>query len=258
MKMIAVVPLRYHPGNQWMHIRELCGKDEQSVAGARSIDALCLLDRILPPPGGIGTPLSPASLPVADRDRLLTAVYINTYGPVINTTVTCPYCKSKFDLGFTLDEWANDIEKGKKDPLNGKVTPYPFTTPGGIRFRLPTGDDELAVMGFEISMAEAGLLQRCIPEDTVKYDDELLQKAMQETAPLADREFEAPCPECGGKQWFHFNMQQYLLSSLLQEKETLVAEIHHLARYYGWGLSEILDLPRTLRKSYVNRAVAAG
>ena len=52
-------------------------------------------------------------------------------------------------------------------------------------------------------------------------------------------------------QIFHFNLQEYLLTSLTKEKDNLVAEVHMLARFYGWGLNEILELPRSSRKSYV-------
>lgn len=231
----------------------MCGKDEQSVAGTRSIDAICLIDRLLQEIGGSDSVIpGAAKLPIPDRDRLLTAVYFNTYGSQIETTITCNACSSRFDLNFSLDEWVQDITTGQAGRTNGQKGDYPFKAPGGVEFRLATGEDEMAVMGMEPAMAEAELLKRCLPEGTREYNSNILQQAMQDIAPLVDAEFEAQCPECTENQIMHFNLQQYLLSSLLKEQKKLVMEVHQLARAYGWGLNEILNLPRSIRHSYVS------
>jgi len=256
--MITVLPLRFLPGNKWVHIRELCGKDEQSIAGTRSIDAICLLDQLIQDfPQTNQSITHSAFLPVADRGRLMMAVYFNTYGLRIENTVTCPSCSSRFDLSFTMDEWVDDLTKVKPESLKRGEGDYPFKAPGGVKFRLPTGEDEIAVMGMEPKAAEAELLRRCLQDGTRKYDPELLQKTMHEIAPLADAEFEARCPECSRMQWLHFDLQQYLLSSLLNERNKLVNEIHLLSKAYGWGLTEILELPRSTRRSFIAFAVTS-
>ena len=248
--MITVVPLRFLPGNRWIHIRELCGNDEQSVSGTRSIDAICLLDRIIENIRGSESVITgSATLPVPDRERLLTAVYFNTYGSTIETTVSCSSCNCQFDLNFTINEWIEELTTGNIGKLNGNA--YPYLSPDGLTFRLPTGEDEMAVMGLDPSMAETELLKRCIPEGTGNFSPDLLQQAMQEAAPLADTDIETICPECSEKQPLHFNLQQYLLSSLIKEQKKLVVEVHQLTKAYGWGLNEILKLPRSIRRSYL-------
>jgi hypothetical protein len=250
--MISVIPLRFLPGYKWAQIRELCGKDEQSVAGTRSVDAICLMDRILQGSNGnVQVVSASATLPVPDRDRLLTAVYFNTYGSKIETTISCPSCNERFDLSFSLDEWVNDLATVSSQKLSGKDDAYPFLAPGGIKFRLPTGEDEMVVMGKEPATAATELLNRCIHGGSGPYDTDLIQKTMHEIAPLADAEFEAQCPECSEKQLLHFNLQQYLLSSLLNEQKKLVIEVHRLASAYGWGLNEIMELPRSIRRTYI-------
>jgi hypothetical protein len=250
--MISVIPLRFLPGYKWAHIRELCGKDEQSVADTRSVDAICLMDRILQGSNGNVQVVSASDiLPIPDRDRLLTAVYFNTYGSKIETTVLCPSCNNRFDLSFSLEEWVNDLTADSSQKLNGKDCAYPFMAPGGIKFRLPTGADEMAVMGMEPGTAAKELLKKCIPEGSGQYNPDLIQMAMHEMAPLADAEFEAKCPECSEIQLLHFNLQQYLLSSLLNGQKKLVIEVHRLASAYGWGLNEIMELPRSIRGTYI-------
>ncbi|MCX6243079.1 MAG: hypothetical protein NTU98_00090 [Bacteroidetes bacterium] len=249
--MITVVPLRFLNGMNWVHLRELCGKDEQSVAGTRSVDAMCLLDRIIVFPGQEQLLPRSAILAVPDRDRVLMAVYFNTYGNTVRSTVICSSCKKNYDVSFSLEEWYRELQKPAERKPNGKGTEYPFKTPRGVKFRLPTGEDEMEVVSMEPGQAEAEMLRRCIPEGTLKYNSDQLQKSMQEVAPLADAEIEANCPECSVSQILHFNLQQYMLSSLMKEKDNLAAEVHLLARFYGWGLNEILELPRSSRKSYV-------
>lgn len=250
--MSSVIPLRFTGGNRWVQLRAMCGKDEQAVTGTRSIDAMGLLDRLIQkhPDNGFmasGT----AALPVADRDQLLLAVFVDNYGPAIVTTVCCNACECKFEIDFSVTELTDSLMQEHAECVQGKDTTYPFRIPGGTPFRLPTGEDELAVLGMQPEEAAAELLSRCLPAGAKKNNTTTLQQAMQKTAPLLDAEFEARCPECSGVQWFHFNLQHYLLTSLMNEREKLVAEVHLLAKAYGWGLNEILELPRKIRKSHV-------
>ena len=134
---------------------------------------------------------------------------------------------------------------------NGNSSDFPFSIGNKLKFRLPTGEDELAVMGYGIDKSAEVLVKRCIPELARKINLDDILKTMQEFAPLSDAEIEAQCPECSKISNLHFSLQQYLLSSLLKEHDILTAEIHLLARTYGWGLNEILSLPRGTRRSFV-------
>jgi hypothetical protein len=250
--LITVIPLQFAAGNKWVHIRELCGNDEQSVAGTRSIDAIILLNRLLQiGPEAEHIVKNSESLTIPDRDSLLIAVYIDTYGFKIETAIACSFCKNRFEINFSLEDLKKNLHENKYKQLKGNDLAYPFKVPGGMKFRLPTGEDEMAVMGFEPERSENELLKRCLPEGTQKFDKNILQKAMQKVGPLADAEIEAQCHECSGMHMLHFNLQQYLLSSLIKERETLVAEVQLLAKTYGWGLNEILELPRSSRRSFV-------
>ncbi len=120
-----------------------------------------------------------------------------------------------------------------------------------MKFRLPTGEDELAVMGYDIDKSAEELIKRCIPELARKTNLDNILKTIQEFAPLSDAEIEAQCSECSMISNLHFSLQQYVLSSFLKERDILTAEIHLLARTYGWGLNEILSLPRGDRRSFV-------
>jgi len=251
--MINLIPVLYLPGNRWFRIRELRGSDELSVCGTGTIDAICLLDRLRQDVAGIGNPLSGAAqLPVPDRHRLLTALYLNTFGEKVSTTVTCRTCGKPYDISFFLTEWKTGLIDGKSICKGDPESIYPFETNSGVKFRFPTGEDEISVAGVESALAENLLMNRCLQEDPEKADLLLLQETMGKIAPLADADIDTECPECSAPQNFHFSIQHYLLSSLLKEQKKLVAEIHQIARFYGWGLAEILDLPRSMRFSFFN------
>ena len=251
--MINFIQLEFTPGNKWLLLDEINGATEQRVNGTKSVDAILLLDGCINKMVESEYSFDNASeLTIADRERALVAIYQNTYGPKVNSVVKCNTCNQPFDLDFKLDEVVNSFRPQgeiKKEDVNGR---YVYTTDTNLSFRLCTGADELAVMGMDALQAEVEIMRRCLLEgemDSVKSE---LPDLMEKVAPLFDTEFDANCPECSSKQKFHFNLQQYLLTSLIQEKKQLTLEAHSLATAYNWGLAEILELPRTQRRMFMN------
>lgn len=243
---------------RWACVREITGRVELAVEGTSVIDALRLLDAVLLPlPGGAVGPGEAATLAAPDRDRLLAAVFTATYGPRVESTVTCESCGAPFDLEFSLDDYCRqaDGEAGA-----GSVTPAgdgTFVTASGARFRFPTGADEIAAAGLPLPEAAAALMRAALPDTRAASGAaaaglaEEIQAGMAAVAPLLQGELAAVCPECEASQAIWFDIQHYLLASLLAEQPRLDREIHALATAYGWGLDEILDLPRRRRRALV-------
>lgn len=250
--MIESVALTYQPGYAWVCLRELCGKDEQQIMGARSLDAIHLLEGMASiRTSEDGPKCALRNISIADRDRILAVIYKNAFGPRVSTTVKCTSCGKPFDIDFSLDDLIDSL--GSNPEVTSEVGDgcYVFAY-DHIRFRLPTGADELAVMGMEPEQARKALFSRCLLQGDEEAISNGLADRMEEVAPLIDTDFEAACPECSSQPQLHFNLQQYLLSSLVMEQRVLVAEVHLLARAYSWGLNEILELPRSIRRAYVN------
>lgn len=246
------VPLDFVPGSTWASLRELCGHDEQLAGEAGAVEAIRLLDRLLVATSG--TDMGPGKagvLTAADRDRLLAAIYIHTYGSRIAGTIHCNNCDAPFDIDFSLEELLSHIYDGTNQTNVEKEHDGAFRRPDGSRFRLPTGEDECAVLGISPEEAENELLRRCALEGDPTGDTESLQRTMKDLAPLLDLDLEARCPECNTQQMVHFDIQHYLFSALIQEQKQLALEVHRLAKAYGWSLNEILQLPRSSRRTYV-------
>lgn len=237
-------------------LRELNGFDEQSVCNLDTATAIGLLDRLLVrTPGSSAEHLKAVELTPAERDRLLAALYERTFGSRIESTARCTLCGDLFDLTFEIGDLLAAC--GFAEPSSSfrsevcREADGTFVLPSGLRFRLPTGEDEMAVVGLPPEQAELALLHSCIIESKKGVDLDAVQQAMEDVAPVLNLDLDAHCPECGGKQLLHFDIQFYLLRALEQQNKQVAREIHRLAVAYGWSLNEILGLSRTQRRTFV-------
>jgi hypothetical protein len=233
-------------------IRDLCGFDEQIVDDTDTVTVIRLLDQMLVAQTETDLPSGRAAeMAAADRERLIAAVYKQTFGDRVKSTINCSQCNEPFDLDFEVSDLLTTLgeEQGKIETIRSKEGD--FILENGCRFRLPSGIDEMAVFGLPLEEAQKILLSRCIIEGDPERNGKHVQDAMQKLAPVAEIDLDAPCPECGETQSVHFSLQSYLLAALRQERPRLIREVHRLATAYGWGLNEILSLPRSQRRSFV-------
>jgi hypothetical protein len=261
------------PGGRWAAIRPLCGHDERALVGPSGLLATELLDRVLVEmPGTTVTPGRAWELAVCDRDRLLAAVYTQTFSDRIETDVPCLECSKGAQVGFSLAEWIagqqpDEAGRELRGIVAGPDESCFYTLDDGVRFRLPTGLDQRELAGLELERARALLLGRCVladahsshahtvgdlgPETRAK-----IEAAIEYLGPTIDDQFTVECQECHASREVRFDIQQYLLRALEHERRYLTREIHYLACSYGWSLTEILDLPRDERRAFVELVVA--
>ena len=221
------------------------------MQGSSTADAVRLLDALLVDLPGAAVVSGGASELIAhDRDRLLASVYVRNFGLTVESTVNCTACDEAFDLSFNLKELEDDIvSDGAEIEAEEDGS---FRLPSGLQFRLPRGEDEISVQALPIDEAAAALLRKCLADGgKLNGEGEELQLAMEAIAPVMDLALSASCPECGHIENMQFDLQHYLLTLLLQARERLLHEIHRLATAYGWGLNEILGLPRSQRQLLV-------
>jgi len=241
------IPLRFAgPGNVAC-LRELTGRDEYGVGGSDTANAIGLLSNLLRFASNTQS-MQAADLVASDRDLLLAAIYKRAFGDRIESTLNCGQCKQPFDLGFSLAQVIESLDNTAQpgewtDLKNGQ-----YETSKGSRFRLPTGNDELAVMGLSPEEAESLLLQRCADESWERID---LERSLEQVAPLIDLELVARCAECGHVHTVQFDIQTYLLGALVSERRRLLSDINCIAGAYSWSLDEILSLTRSDRRQLV-------
>lgn len=248
---VTYVALSFAPEVSWAGLRELCGHDEQMVDSIDTSAAIQLLDRLLVN-GQVGTlkPGSAGTLNAADRDRLLAALYVRTYGSRIAGSITCHTCSEPFDLEFDLTELLASLQPSPESSSRLEDGQPAFSLDDGRQFRLPTGEDELAIWHLSPDEAERELLRRCVIDGDPLAEPHTIQAAMNGIAPVVALDLKGECPECNTLASIRFDIQSYLLSTLRLEQPRLAQEVHRLARFYSWGLNEILGLTRTQRRTY--------
>jgi hypothetical protein len=249
--VLAQVPLQFTPDYRWAVLRELNGTDEAVVSNTRIRGAIALIDCLLVnSPEGLA-PGQAARLTAPDRDRVLASIYQGTFGSVIESTVRCRHCHTSFDVRFALPDLIQQLSPSSTIEAVEALPNGVFQLSDGCQFRLPTGEDECAVLGLSPDQAIARLLQRCVITASNSPEPVQLQKAMSEVAPLLDLDLDTVCPECSHFQSIHFDMQSYLLTALEQEQRRLMQEVHRMAIAYGWSLTEILGLSRRHRRELI-------
>jgi hypothetical protein len=250
--MAKSIPLRFAGDGRIARLRELRGRDEYAVRGMSTANAIALLASLLEPDPATGTDkLQAADLVAADRDRLLAAVYQSAFGDRIESTLTCEGCGEPFDLHFSLDELVGAVAETKTDGGLKVLGNGRFEAPNGVTFRLPTGSDELAGSGMSAAELECLLLSRCTLEGTWTDGYVSFEELLEQVAPLIDLELVARCPECIYAQTVQFDIQSYLLGSIVAERRRLLSEINRIAKAYSWSLEEILSLSRSDRLHFV-------
>ncbi len=232
-------------GRRWALVHELCGVDEQSVGGRSSLDAVRLLDRLLVEgPGTAVEPGSAGSLTIPERDLLLAAVWQMSWSDGIDGTLTCSACDEPFDFAFDLDDVAEQVRSATAGLPCDHGT---YTTTDGLRFRLPTADDERAVFGLTEGAAEEELLRRCIVTGALDGDVDSdsgapagdIEAAMESVGSGIDVDVDVRCPECAAVQVVRFQIQDYLLGAITSDWRGLVDDVHRIALAFAgaWARS---------------------
>ena len=239
------VALEFRSG--WVALRELRGCDEDSIEETTTEAAIALIDRLLcDVPGAALRPGQAAELTAPDRDRLLADIYRRNIDGRIESTMTCTACTAPLDIDFELAALIDNLHGELTKPGDGI-----YRLADGRAFRLPTGVDELATAFVAAEQATAILARACVVEGDPDRDQEALARAMEAAAPLVDLDLDATCAECAATQSLHFDLQHFMLSRIVADRPSRALDVHRLARAYGWGLHEILDLPRAQRRMYV-------
>jgi hypothetical protein len=230
-----------------VRIRDLTGYDEQLIQQADTETAIVLVGRWCGFNHRDAIRLTPG-----ERDRLLAGIYQKTYSARVEGTVQCTSCKTPFDVHFMLDELVQSVRPSGDESSVECLPDRTFRTADGVRFRLPTGEDELAVRGLTPAAAEREMMRRCVIEAGANLDANAVQVEMERMSPIFDLILDAHCPECATVQTVQFDLQLYLLQALAQERKQLWRDTHALAAAYHWSPNEILGLPRSDRRFLVS------
>lgn len=246
--MIERVALRHAgPAPGAAQLREPRGDDELALAGVDTRAAAQLLQRL-----ATGLPCDAADLGAGDRDALLAALHRALWGDRIVSTLRCPACAADYDLAFELS--ALQRELAQRIDASTADAPRSLRTASGEHIMLTSvADEDAAAL---LGQAGAARLASIVSGDD-GADADAVSARLDALAPIVDVDLDTRCAECGHAQLARFDLQGFVLQRLLDERDGVLDDLHALAAGYGWALPDILALPRSLRRSLVQRVAGS-
>jgi hypothetical protein len=272
------------PGGYWdpqgrlhrdVELRPLTGHEEELLAGADSQNVAAavttVLSRCLVRLAG----LEPVPVDVirrllaADRDYLLLQLRGLTFGDAILADLVCPWaeCGEQVTLEFRLTDLPVHEPAARAQLYELELGPPAEEAGTRVWFRLPDGSDQEGLSPWAASdeaAALTALLQRCI----VRLDDDAsppaervrrlsgsaraqLETEMQHVAPRVEGAVHSRCAECGRMFAVPLDLRRFFFGELRADCDLLYREVHYLAYHYHWSEPEILAMPRSKRRTYL-------
>jgi hypothetical protein len=206
-----------------------------------------------------GTPAEPvARLPVGERDRRLFALRERAFGGRLDCEAACPACGERIE--WTLD--AAEIRAPARDASSSTHTWSQDDV--SVTFRLPDSADVAACRGSSDD-PERVLLSHCVLSATVHGDavasdalprdvGERVAARMTDVDPFAELRLDLACPACAHRWEETFDPAGFLLAELDAWAERVMRDVDCLARAYGWSEADVLAVPPSRRRRYVEMA----
>lgn len=239
----------------------------------RTPDAVQLLDvwergQRQPPPARAVTLLAAAGdsasedvllmLPVGRADALLLELRERLFGPRMPVVVRCPSCAGLMEADIATTDLL--VSDGNETVLMVEHGGFQATV------RTPTSGDLIAIASGTREDARAALLRRCVltlagpdarenPAEELSSDlADAIVTAMAAADPQADIQLELSCPECSHAWTAPLDIAAYLWREIDGWAHRTFADVHALARAYGWREHDVLALSPTRRQIYLELA----
>jgi hypothetical protein len=234
-------------------VRQPAGADDLVLADARSIDlalALIVIGRLATKADA--SPVDAAALAITDIETILLLIRSAVFGGLIGADVLCQNrdCGAKADISFRISDYvAHHPVRMRADTERDEHAGWYRLRDLGVRFRVPCGEDLVAVSG--ASLPDRELLRRCVtPAEVDAPTRRKVERSMESLAPSLSHEIQGSCPECGKKLTVFFDVTQFVLRGLKDQASYVYEDVHLLALNYHWPEAKILDLPRNRRMQY--------
>ena len=238
-----------------LHDAEVLGIWERGLGQSPARRALALLAASEPdvPPAQL------AGQTVGERDAALLDLRERAFGTQLALVSACAACGERLEAALDL---------GALRVLEGP--PPPELAVESARWRLvvrpPVAADLVAIeAAADVDAARQLLLERCVLSAAVdsaavvpaELPAEAVAAAAERLAqadPQADLRVALRCPACGEAWEEPFDPCTFLWRELDARAQRLLRDVHELARAYGWSEAEVLAVPPSRRRHYLELA----
>lgn len=188
-------------------------------------------------------------LPLGAVNEALLRLRRALFGTHMQAQVACERCGEALEIGLSVDELL---------PESPGAGPSQEMQLEGFEFRLPDSADLASLVGIADAQAAADqLLDRCclrretgtaLPPDICERTEAWLEAS----DPLADLRLQLSCEVCGHVWPAALDPASWLWDEVQRSAHVLLAQVHALARAYGWTESQVLALSPQRRSIYLD------
>jgi uncharacterized protein (UPF0212 family) len=219
-----------------------------------------------------------AGLPIGERDRRLLDLRERLFGADVEGEIACPSCGERLELRLALATMClpvpatteRDAPAEDRSAAGCSVQGSMELEAGGWRLTLRLPDSSDVAASVAAAEPEAELVRRCIATATLDGEalapdavpDALLAEMRERVAerlaeldPQADVVLDLSCPACGQRWEAAFDPAAFLLDEVSAYAGRLIADVHELARAYGWREPDVLALGPVRRRRYLELAL---
>ncbi|MCL1976763.1 MAG: hypothetical protein FWG55_01430 [Candidatus Bathyarchaeota archaeon] len=265
-QIVAQIPHGFQTGHAWINqvqIRELTGYDEQLIASTQNFfppfKTSLLLARVIkefnnqPPTQQLDPLETIRNLPVGDRIALILHLRKITFGPILHCTIQCPNCADNLSIDFPIDSILQPPQTNPQTTYHLKLEDY------SLQIRPITGADlENITLNQNTPNLQEKLLRYCIltsdpplPEILNTQLQEQLSTKLSEIDQQADLTLNINCHACNKTFQTPLDIEDFFFQEVTSRCRQLEREIHWIALHYHWTEKDILALPSSKRKRYV-------
>jgi hypothetical protein len=248
-----------------LRFRSTDGNDDMAIleaAGTAVERALAILPRlaeVVVQSDGSQPATNPefwAALTVTDFETALLGLRRFLFGDA----VACVFrdnshaCGERMELQFSISAFLEDarpapglsLERTEEEPGWFRLT---GTADDTIRFRLPSVEDQLAVLGEP--QAESLLARRCIDSKRLSARTiARVEHAMDSIAPPVSRPLAGTCPGCSEPVTVSLHVTRLVMDELQSAAAGAHEQIDAIAAAYHWAEADILAMPQRRRRAY--------
>ncbi len=200
-------------------------------------------------------------LPLGRRDALALAAHERWFGAQLISLAVCPLCHEHLELNLKVADIQVAPKPSPASELACEVDGF------RLRFRLPDSHDIILLENVASpDDAHQLLWSRCLlsasAEQRHYQADELpdtvliaMEAAMSEADPQANVQFDLSCPACRHRWLAAFDIATFIWKEIHAWAQRILAEVHLLAKTYGWHEADILAMSPTRRRLYLNQIV---